>query len=439
MDFHPASDIASWGRIGRRSHALARPRFAEEVGGWNAGSGETRLAIGNRRSYSDVCLSDGNRLVDMTGLDRFRSFDPETGLLIAEAGVTLDAVIKTFVPRGFFPAVTPGTRFVTLGGAVANDVHGKNHHRAGTFGRHVRSLSLERSDRGAVLVSPEAEPELFAATVGGLGLTGMITEVALQLQPIASSNLDVETIACDGLDALCDGLEAGDADFEHNVAWVDCTARGAGLGKGLLTRGNWAAKGPLEVHREPKRALPTDRTNGLLNPLTLKLFNLAYHGLGRLKAGRTVQHYEPFLYPLDAILHWNRLYGRGGFYQYQCVIPDAAGREPIRALLGEIAASGEGSFLAVLKRFGDLPSPGLLSFPEPGLTLALDFRNRDARTLALLARLDAIVGEARGRLYPAKDLRMPRALFAAGYPDLARFERQLDPACSSEFWEKMKR
>ena len=439
MQFHPTTGLSSWGRLGTRQHDVARPRFAGQLSEWNASATLSRLAVGNRRSYSDVCLSDGGRLVDMTALDRFRSFDPDTGVLVAEAGVTIDAILRRFVPLGFFVPVTPGTRFVTLGGAVANDVHGKNHHRAGTFGCHVRGITLERSDAGAVRATPDCHPELFAATVGGIGLTGIISQVEVQLQRVRSSSLDVETIACEGLNSLCDGLEAGDAAFEHNVAWVDCTVRGDGLGRGLLTRANWCADGSLEPHSDPRKAMPTDRFGSLLNPLTLKLFNAAYFAKGQLSAGRKVTHYEPFLYPLDSILHWNRLYGRRGFYQYQCVIPDRAGREPISELLKVIAAAGEGSMLAVLKRFGDRLSPGMLSFPEPGLTLALDFRNRGERTLALLDRLDAIVEAAHGRLYPAKDARMSRTSFLRGYPKLDRFVAHLDPLCESEFWKKMNR
>ncbi len=435
MHFHPADDIRSWGRIGRSCHAVARPRFTAELGGW---SEEGRaLAVGRRRSYSDVCLLDGGRLVDMTAVDRFVSFDGDSGLLVAEAGVTIDAILKAFVPRGWFVPVTPGTRFVTLGGAVANDVHGKNHHRAGTFGSHVRHLRVERSDAGNVLARPGAKAGLFEATVGGLGLTGVVTEVAVQLQRIPSAYLQVDSRACSSLDELCDGLVQGDGEFEHNVAWIDCTASGSELGRGLLSRGNRAADRPLDAHREPRRSLPTDRVDGLLNPLTLKLFNAAYHRLGRARAGQSVVHYEPFLYPLDSIAHWNRLYGRRGFYQYQCVIPHAAGREPIRSLLQEISRSGEGSFLAVLKRFGDRRSPGLLSFPRPGLTLALDFRNRGGRTLELLARLDSIVAAADGRLYPAKDGRMPRNAFERGYPDLPQFAGFVDPGCTSDFWKRM--
>lgn len=434
MAFHPDSGVSSWSRVGKREHRVGRPRFAAELTAWNQSGRDTRLAIGNGRSYSDVGLCDRGNLIAMGGLDRFRSFDPETGILVAEAGVMLDAILETFVPRGFFLPVTPGTRFVTLGGAVANDVHGKNHHRAGTFGRHVRSIVLERSDMGRVRVSPGENPQLFAATIGGLGLTGIIVEVELQLQRIASSQLDVETIACVDLDALCDTLERSETGFEHSVAWIDCTARN---GRGIVSRANWAETGPLSVHAPPRRSVPGIGVPTPLNPMTLKLFNGAYFTMGQMRAGRAQIHYSPFFYPLDAILNWNRLYGKQGFYQYQCVIPAAAGRAPLAALLAEIAASGEGSLLAVLKTFGDLPSPGMLSFPTKGLTLALDFRNRGAATLSLFDRLDRIVLEAGGRLYPAKDLRMPAALFRAGYPQSKQFEAMIDPCCRSDFWTRV--
>jgi L-gulonolactone oxidase len=424
--------------VGSRRHDVARPRFGDDVRHWNAEDQGPRLAIGNRRSYSDVCLLDGGQLVDMTAVDRFHSFDPQAGLLVADAGVTIDAVLKTFVPLGYFLPVTPGTRFVTLGGAIANDVHGKNHHRAGTFGRHVRKFVLERSHEGSIEVGPTSRPELFGATVGGLGLTGIITQVEIALARIPSSQLAAEAVACRDLEELCDGLEAGGDLFEHNVAWVDCTARGKELGRGILGRANWSSEGPLEPHRLSRRSIPTDRLDGLLNPFTLKLFNSLHYGRGKLNAGCSLTHYDPFLYPLDSVRHWNRLYGRSGFYQYQCVIPHAAGREPVRQLLDTIARSGEGSFLAVLKRFGGIGSPGLLSFPMPGLSLALDFRNRSAATLELLSRLDAIVLTARGRLYPAKDMRMTANAFAQGYPELESFSRFVDPACQSDFWKRVR-
>ena len=437
MHFHPNRDIRSWGRVGSRLHQVARPRFVDDVRQWNSSQSEMRLAVGSRRSYSDVCLADGGRLVDMTGLNRFLGFDPATGILAAEAGVTIDSVLKAFVPKGWFVPVTPGTRFATLGGAVANDVHGKNHHRAGTFGQHIGKLVLERSDEGTVRIGPKKRSDLFSATVGGLGLTGVITEVELRLQRIPSAQLLVETVACAGLDELCDELEIADSAFEHSVAWIDCTAAGRGIGRGLVSRANWSEEGSLDAHRDARRSVPTDRLDGMLNPFSLRLFNALYHANGKLNAGRRLTHYDPFLYPLDSIRHWNRLYGRNGFYQYQCVIPDAAGREPIRQLLSAIAASGEGSFLAVLKRFGDCSSPGLLSFPMPGLTLALDFRNRGARTLELLSCLDSIVEDAGGRLYAAKDMRIPPGAFRSAYPQFEQFRQFVDPACTSDFWRKL--
>lgn len=437
MHFHIRNDVHSWGRIGRRVHHVARPRFAEDIRQWNSSTSDRRLAVGKLRSYSDVCLFDGGRLVDMTGLNRFLKFDPATGILVAEAGVTIDAVLSAFVPRGFFVPVTPGTRFVTLGGAVANDVHGKNHHRAGTFGRHVRSLVLERSDEGSVRIGPDVRPDLFSATVGGLGLTGIVTEVELQLQRINSSRLSVETAPCGDLETLCDELDASERGFEHVVAWIDCTATCDELGRGIVSRANWLNDGSFETQHHPRRTMPTDRLDGLLNPVSLAAFNRLCYAKGQWQAGQSSRNFDSFLYPLDSILHWNRLYGRSGFFQYQCVIPDAAGREPVRQLLAEIAKSREGSFLAVLKRFGDLPSPGMLSFPVPGLTLALDFRNRGEPTLALLARLDSIVEAAGGRLYAAKDMRVPAHAFTKSYPAFESFRRFVDPNCRSDFWEKL--
>lgn len=437
LAFHADDGVQAWNLLGRRRHMVARPRFAEDVRPL-ADEGGQRLGIGARRSYSDVGLADGGRLVDMTGLDRFRGFDPASGILTADPGVTLGQILATFVPRGWFLPVTPGTRFVTLGGAVANDVHGKNHRRAGTFGSHVTGLGLVRSDGAALRPSPSSEPALFAATIGGLGLTGLVTEVSVRLQRIGSAWLDVETIACPDLAALCATLRTGEASAEHGVAWIDCTASGGALGRGIVSLANWSAEGDLSPHRARQRlGVPTRRTGGLLNPLTLRLLNQAYYQAGRLKAGRRHVHYAPFFHPLDAIGGWNRLYGARGFRQYQCLVPDAAGTAPVAELLRVIAASGEGSFLAVLKRFGAAASPGLLSFPAPGLTLALDFRDRGDETLALFARLDAIVAAAGGRLYPAKDGRLPASLMPGGEEAMARFRPFVDPACVSDFAKRV--
>jgi L-gulonolactone oxidase len=352
--------------------------------------------------------------------------------------MSLDAVLRLLVPRGFSPPVTPGTRFVTLGGAVANDVHGKNHHRTGTFGGWVRRLCLLRSDGRSIELGPDDRTGLFAATIGGLGLTGLIAWVEIEMMPIAGAMMEVETIPFGGLDEFFRLAAESDDAFDYTVAWVDCLASGDALGRGIFSRARHAGTGPVAVPPSRSRSnLPVDLPGLVLNPATVKTFNALYYAIGRRKAGRATVPYDRFFYPLDAIGGWNRMYGRRGLYQYQSVVPPEAARDATKAMLGAIAASGEGSFLAVLKTFGDKPSPGMLSFPRPGTTLALDFANRGASTLALLERLDAIVREAGGRLYPAKDGRISAAMFRAGYPNWADFARHVDPGFSSHFWRRV--
>ena len=438
--FRLTDALRSWGRVEAGPHYLAAPSFRDQPAGLLRAAqerGVSVLATGLRRSYGDSGLNLGAAALDMTRLDRLIAFDPATGVLRAEAGVSLGEVIRRLAPRGWFPPTTPGTRFVTLGGAVANDVHGKNHHRAGTFGSSVRALGLLRSDRGLVEIGPDREPELFAATVGGLGLTGAILWVEFQLSSIGSCWLDAETVPFGDLDGFFALAEESAALFEHTVAWVDCATPGA-VGRGIFNRANWRGDGRYDLHDDGvMKTLPVDLPGFALNPLTLRAFNALYYSRQAAKPRQAVQHYVEAFYPLDAIGGWNRLYGGRGFFQYQCVTPMAAGIAPVKALLAEIARAGQGSFLAVLKTFGERPSPGLLSFPQPGVTLALDFPNRGEATYRLLARLDDIVAEAGGRLYPAKDGRMPASLFASGYPDLARFTPHLDPAFSSSFWRRI--
>jgi L-gulonolactone oxidase len=437
----PSDDVLSWGRVLRARHAVARPRWRDELPELieeGTGAGGKLLGIGLRRSYGDSGLNPEGAVIDMTGLDRAITFDPETRLLRAEAGVSLDTVLQLMVPRGFFLPVTPGTRFVTLGGAVANDVHGKNHHRAGTFGGWVRRLGLLRSDGREIELGPDDVSGLFAATVGGLGLTGLIAWVEIEMMPIASAMMEVETIPFAGLDEFFALATESDAAFEYTVAWVDCLASGDALGRGILSRARHAAYGSLAAVPTRRRStLPIDLPEFVLNPAAVRAFNALYYATARRKAGRATVPYGPFFYPLDAIGGWNRIYGRRGLYQYQSVVPPDAAHAATAAMLQAIAASGEGSFLAVLKTFGDKPSPGMLSFPRPGTTLALDFSNRGASTLALLDRLDAIVREASGRLYPAKDGRISAAMFRAGYPYWSDFARHVDPGFSSHFWRRV--
>lgn len=440
MVFASTSDITSWGRVIRAPHQVARPTWRQDLPAVLA-DGRQRfpslLPVGLRRSYGDTVLNPSGGIIDMTGVDRLIAFDPVTGVLRAEAGLSLDALLRIMVPRGFFLPVSPGTRFVTLGGAVANDVHGKNHHGAGTIGCWIRRLGLLRSDGVEQELGPEDQTGLFAATIGGLGLTGIITWVEIELMPITSAVMDVETIAFDDLDGFFAIAAASEASHDYTVAWVDCLAGGAGTGRGLFSRGRHAAAGGLEAGKAGGPTFPVDLPEFALNGLSIRAFNALYGWNGRRTAGRSQQHYQPFFYPLDAIGQWNRMYGKRGMFQYQSVVPPGSAREATAAMLKAIAAAGEGSFLAVLKTFGDRPSPGLLSFPRPGTTLALDFPNRGGSTLALLARLDAIVRDAGGRLYPAKDGRIPREMFRAGYPDWERFAAHVDPLMSSMFWKRV--
>jgi FAD/FMN-containing dehydrogenase len=439
LRFHGETGVTSWGRVIRRPQTVARPAFVSELTAWAREDKGPRLAIGLGRSYGDSGLHSDGRMIATPALDRLIAFDPVTGLLTAQAGLSLADLLKVVVPRGWFVPVTPGTRRVTLGGAVANDVHGKNHTRAGTFGRHVRALTLLRSDRGVIQIGPDQEPELFAATVGGLGLTGIILDVTLQLTPIASSDLDVETLPLGNLDDFFAVNADSLARFEQAVAWIDCTQRGSRVGLGVYTRANWAKDGELRAHGDKVRAIPVEAPGFLINPLSLSVFNTAYRTAQLLKPRRSRAHYSGFFHPLDALEDWNRLYGPAGFYQYQCVVPPQGGQAALRELLSIIGRSGDGSALVVLKTFGDLVSPGLMSFPRPGYTLALDFRNRGEPTLRLLAALDEVVRAAGGALYPAKDGRLPRAMLDLGFPQFDRFLGFRDPACGSDFLTRMER
>jgi FAD/FMN-containing dehydrogenase len=434
----PEQLVSSWGNVFHAQHALLRlrsrlDRFPEST------PGQSILPYGNGRSYGDSCLNIGGALLETRALDRFIRFDPQTGALACEAGTLLADILQLAVPAGWFPPVTPGTRFVTVGGAIANDVHGKNHHRAGTFINSVRCLELLRSDGQRLLCSPETNPEWFAATAGGLGLTGVITWAELQLQRIPGPFMEVETIRFGNLEEFFALCAESDRDFEYTVSWIDCVSRGKQLGRGLFQRANSAAA--PEMLRRPRAArqlsVPLTPPFSLVNNLTLRLFNTLYYHRQQGKRRRSVQHYESFFYPLDGIGSWNRLYGPRGLYQYQCVVPWQGGRDAIAELLDTIAVSGQGSFLAVLKVFGDRRSPGMLSFPREGITLALDFPNRGVQLEQLFRQLDAIVHAVGGRLYPAKDGRMPGTLFRDGYPRWSEFVPFIDPRCSSSFWRRV--
>lgn len=419
--------VSSWGRLGSHEHELVPLADRARVGTQVAGA--RGLPQGNARSYGDVCLNPDGRLWRTTGMDRFIDFDPASGRLRCEAGVLLRDIQRMSLPHGWLLPVTPGTQLITVGGAIANDVHGKNHHVLGSFGDHVLGLTLVRTDGRAIACGPTLQPDWFAATVGGMGLTGVIVEATLQLRRVAGPWLVTDTVPYRNLDeffGLADGSEAG---WEQTVSWVDCLS---GIGRGLFFRANPAAIPDLDAKlaQRPKR-VPFVPPVSLVNGLSLRPFNEAYFRMNGLKAGHAIAHFEKYNYPLDNLHDWNRVYGPRGFYQYQSVVPREVGRGAVAAMLEAIKASGQGSFLAVLKTFGDRPSRGMMSFPRPGVTLALDFPNRGAATSALFERLDAIVRDAGGRIYAAKDARMPRDLFESGYPRLAEFLQYRDPGISS--------
>lgn len=421
----------SWGRWPRHQ-AASEIRLVDRGAPLPLPEGRGMIAHGLGRSYGDVALNDGGTLLLTRRLDRFISFDRVTGVLRAEAGVSLDDILQLAVPVGWFLAVSPGTRFVTLGGAVANDVHGKNHHGAGSFGCHVRAFELRRSDGSARVCTPEENADWFAATIGGLGLTGLLTWVEIQLVPIANPCLWVVNRRFANLDEYW----AVDAELgsrhAYSVAWVDCLGPGRGIYSGADFAG--ALRNPPQ-HRSRARRMPLDPPFSLINRWSLQALNTAYYR--RPIKARGLQHFESFFFPLDAVHQWNRVYGRDGFYQYQCVLPPATMREASNELFRRIARSDQGSLLAVFKTFGERRSPGMLSFPRPGATLALDFPNRGRPTLELFNELDAVVAEAGGALYPAKDARMPASLFRSGYPQFEAFGRFIDPAFSSSLWRRV--
>jgi FAD/FMN-containing dehydrogenase len=397
----------------------------------------TLLPFGNGRSYGDSCLAASDHVLHLRPLDRLIAADWDTGLIRAEAGVTLDELLAVIIPKGWFLPVTPGTKFVTLGGALANDVHGKNHHVRGTFGCHVPRFSLVRSDRPPLVCSRQENPDLYAATIGGLGLTGIIEWLELQLVPIRSSQIDATHIRFGSLDEFFDLSAELDGQYEFTVAWIDCLAKGKSLGRGIYMAGNHATEGGLTVDDKPKLNVPITPPFSAINRLSLRLFNHAYYRIHREGRHDSRISYEPFFYPLDRILNWNRIYGPRGFQQYQCAIPERNAKAAIAELLAAIAAAHTGSFLAVLKRFSDMASPGILSFPMPGATLALDFPQQGARTERLFSRLDAIVDDAGGRLYPAKDAHMSGNDFRTAYPDWEQLVGLCDMALLSRFWKRV--
>lgn len=422
--------VTGWGRSSTARVEACRPeRIAEAGRALREVGAEGIVAHGSGRSYGDAALNDGGRVMLTRRLDRILAFDPATGDLVAEPGVTFADLLKIFLPRGFLVPVTPGTAFATLGGAVANDVHGKNHDRTGGFGEHVQWLELLLPTGEVARLAADERPELFAATIGGIGLTGIILAVALRLQRVPSPAVRVAERRMAGLDDFLAAFAAHRASATYSVGWIDALARGRSLGRGILELAEPAeADGAAIPASSRRRRVPVDLPGFVLNSASVALFNEVYYRRVPAAGRERLLPYENFLYPLDAVEDWNRIYGRRGFYQFQCVLPDEAAPGGLRALLEAISTARGASFLAVLKTLGG-EGRGHLSFPLRGHTLALDFP-RGAGTDELMRLLERLTLDHGGRIYLAKDACLSAAGFAAMYPRLDAFRavlREVDP------------
>ncbi len=409
--------ISGWGRFPVADAQVITPlSSAHLLDSLAADASTTLIARGLGRSYGDSSLAP--RVLCMGHMNHCLAFDEESGLLRCGAGLSMAEILRIFVPKGWFPPVTPGTKFVTVGGAVASDVHGKNHHLDGSFTDHVRALKVATISDGIVECSREQRPELFHATCGGMGLTGVVLEAAFTLKPIPSARIKQITIRARHLAESMALFEEHHQSL-YSAAWIDCLSTGRTLGRSLLVLGEHAPDGALTVGRRRQLSIPVNMPGVLLHPWLVQAFNtLYYHRVMRRRAIRTV-HYEPFFYPLDGVYQWNRMYGKNGFLQYQFVLPKEAGLEGVSAVLQRIAASKRGSFLAVLKAFGK-GNDNYLSFPMEGYTLALDFKI-DKELFALLDELDSMILDYGGRLYLSKDARMSEAMFKRSYPRWEEF------------------
>ncbi len=427
--------VESWGRYPRLS-AEVRPLYWRHLPIRLPGPATSVLPFGLGRSYGDSCLNGGNVLLATRGLNRFIAFDRDRGVLRCEAGVSLAEILDLIVPHGWFLPVTPGTKFVTVGGAIANDVHGKNHHVAGAFGNHVVQFELLRSDGQRSLCSAESNADLFQATIGGLGLTGLVLWAEFQLKRISGRQLLVNSVKFSGLEEFFHLTAQYETSHEYVVAWLDCIGQNRAFGRGILMGGNHDSAPCSKPRHTRAVAVPCDFPEFTLNPWVVKAFTwLLYHK--QLRQVKTaIVDYDPFFYPLDAVLRWNRVYGRRGLLQWQCVIPMGDHYRIMSNILRRITDSKLASFLAVLKIMGGTRSLGLLSFSRPGVTLAVDFPARP-EVFLLLEVLDSIVVEAGGALYPAKDARMSPACFQACYPQWRQLQKHMDPAFNSSFWRRV--
>lgn len=429
--------LTSWGLTGQKNSRIFRLNWRHEKLP-EISSGVTLLPYGNGRSYGDSCLNKDGISLDTRALNHLIAFDPKTHLLRCESGVLLADILHHFVPQGWFLPVTPGTQYVTIGGAIANDVHGKNHHHRGSFGNHIIRIALRRSNGQTIICSRTRHADMFHATIGGLGLTGLILWAEIMLMPIDTPCMHVETSRFENLEEFFTRSAESAWKFEYTVAWLDCATSEA-IGRGIFIRANHCSR--LKDNKKKLFSkgitLPFNLPGWLINNFSSRVLNSIYFNAHPAGVLEQTLDYNQFFYPLDKVRSWNRLYGKKGFFQYQCVVPMERGAENIKALLKAVRESAIASPLAVLKVFGEIEPAGMLSFPRHGVTLAMDFPNKGSHVLSLFDQLDSIVAEAGGAVYPAKDARMSAENFKRFFPACEDFSKFIDPVFSSTFWRRV--
>ncbi len=435
-----SSRYRAWAHIPSVAQSAQVPMWRDNLAALlaDADNKNTLLPFGNGRSYGDSCLNSKGGLIDSKQLDRMLAFDREQGIVQVEAGISFEALLQCTVPHGWFLPVSPGTSQVSVGGAIANDVHGKNHHCDGSFGHFVQSITLLSSTGAVRECSLDTNKDLFCATIGGLGLTGFIASATIRLLRIDSTNMNVRTDVFHGLEEFAQLSKERRDDYRYTVAWLDCASNKRAFARGIFLSANHGTDGEkVAAQSGHKVSIPLSFPRFALNRYTIRAFNELYFRAQARHDGKTLsRHYQSYFYPLDAVGQWNRIYGRGGFHQYQFVVP-LSEMAAMESIIKRIVESGLGSFLAVLKEFGSQVSPGMLSFPREGYCLALDFANRGEKTQRLINELDQMVLGAGGAAYPAKDRLMSAESFAAYFPRLSEFKAHVDPKFSSDFWRRV--
>lgn len=401
--------------------------------------GQSYLTSGLGRSYGDVGLNENGTLISTENLTKIISFDEKNGILNCESGLSIKEILKFITPKGWFLPVVPGTRNITIGGAIANDIHGKNHHKDGTFGNHVKSIKLLRSDGKILNCNRQENIHYLNSTIAGIGLTGLIVSAEIELKKIESEFIDVKTLKFTSLDEYWEINKKFEKDYDYTVSWVDCLYnQNAGI-RGIYIAGNHSKNITLKnSKRELSISFPFTPPFSFVNNISMRLLNYFYYSLNK-ETEESVQHYKKFFFPLDVIRNWNKAYGKKGFFQYQFVVPKENASSVLEKVLEVLKIKKQVPALGVLKNFGNIKSSGLLSFPEEGVTLALDFPNKGAKTLSLFEDLNKIIFENGGRLYPAKDALMKAEEFQKAYKKIDEFKKFVDPKFSSSFWRRVSR